>query len=179
MVCGVATFNVTGILIGLPLLAVGAVIVTVPVYWPTGRAPAFTETCTLPGVVPLAGVAVSHVPPLVAAAATVKLIAPGEPDTVTVCAAGAAPPTACVNVRVLGAAEIVPDVTDRVTCTVAGLPEIGLPFGPNAVTVTVPEYVPTVSLDPSTETDGLLLVVPLAGETDNQFTDPVVAATAV
>src|SRR5207244_410873 len=131
------TFNVTGILIGLPP-AVGAVMVTNPVYWPTARLPALAETCTVPGVVPLGGVAVSHVPPVVAVAATVKLIAPGVPDTVTVCAAGAGPPAACVKVRLAGAAEIVPAGTTRVTCTVAGLPETGLPFGPTAVTVIVP-----------------------------------------
>ena len=37
------------------------------------------------------------------------------------------------------AAEMVPAGTTRVTCTVAGLPETGLPFGPTAVTVIVPE----------------------------------------
>ena len=137
MAWAATTFSVTGTLSGLPL-AVGAVIVTVPVYCPTARVPAFAETCTVPGVVPLAGVAVSHVPPLPAAAATVKLMAPGVPEIVSACAAGADPPAACVKVRLVGAAEIVPAVTARVTCTVAGLPDMGLPFGPTAVTVTVP-----------------------------------------
>src|SRR5947207_15889819 len=94
------TFKVTGILIGLPP-AVGAEMVTVPVYWPTARLPALAETDIVPGVVPLAGVAVSQVPiPVVAP--TVKLMAPGVPDTVTVCAAGAGPPAACVKVRLAG-----------------------------------------------------------------------------
>src|SRR2546421_11553759 len=96
------TFKVTGILIGLPP-AVGAVMVTVPVYWPTARLPALAETDTVPGVVPLAGGAGSQVP-LGVAAPTVKLMAPGVPDTVTVCAAGAGPPAACVEGRLPGGA---------------------------------------------------------------------------
>src|SRR5436189_42476 len=50
------TFKVTGILIGLPP-AVGAVMVTVPVYWPTAMLPALADTDTVPGGGPLAGVA--------------------------------------------------------------------------------------------------------------------------
>ena len=131
------TFNVTGILIGLPL-APGAVMTTVPVYWPIASVPALAETCRVPGVTPLAGVAVSHVPPLAVVAATVKFTGPGVPDRVTVCAAGTDPPAAWVKVRLVGAAETVPDVTVRVTWTVAGLPETGLPLGPVPVTVMLP-----------------------------------------
>jgi hypothetical protein len=71
---------------GLPVAPGGvtAAIVTLPVYDPTARLPAFAEICTGPGVVPVAGVAVSHVPPLSAAAVTVKLMALGVPETVTV-----------------------------------------------------------------------------------------------
>jgi hypothetical protein len=101
------TLNVTGIVIGLPV-AVGAVMVTVPLYWPTARLPAFAEICMVPGVVPLAGVAASQGPPVAVAVPTVKFIGPGVPDTVTVCAAGADPPAACVKVRAAGVAETDP-----------------------------------------------------------------------
>jgi hypothetical protein len=43
MVTGVTTLSVTAYVIGLPV-APAAVIVTVPVYVPTARLPAFTET---------------------------------------------------------------------------------------------------------------------------------------
>lgn len=92
-----------------------------------------TATCTVPGVVPLCGVAASHVPPLLVPVVTLKLIGPGVPDTITFCDAGAEPPATCVNVSDEGAAVIVPAVTVRVTDTVAGL----LP-APGAVTVIVP-----------------------------------------
>ena len=70
MVCAGTTLTVTGTVIGLPD-APAEVIVTVPVYCPGVSDPALTATETLEVVVPLAGVAVSHVPPPVAAAAAV------------------------------------------------------------------------------------------------------------
>src|SRR6266568_4655373 len=57
------TVNVTATVRGLlaaPVLATE----TVPVYVPAARVPGATETLMLPGVVPLAGVAASHAPPL-------------------------------------------------------------------------------------------------------------------
>jgi hypothetical protein len=86
------TFITTGTAIGLPV-APDEVMITWPVYWPTARVPALTETETLPGVVPLAGVAVSHVPPAgTVEEVTVKLSDDGDPVTAIVWAGGALPP---------------------------------------------------------------------------------------
>src|SRR5438477_12086425 len=57
------TFNITGISSGLPAAPV-EVTVTLPVYCPGASDPLLTETWTLAGVVPLAGVAVSQLPRL-------------------------------------------------------------------------------------------------------------------
>jgi hypothetical protein len=56
---GAVTFKVTGTVTGL-LVALAAVTVTLPVYVPAARPVGFTETLTLPGVVPLEGVAESQ-----------------------------------------------------------------------------------------------------------------------
>lgn len=95
------------------------------------------DTLTVPGVVPLAGVTVSQLPPVVVAPVAVKLIAPGAPASAMVCAAGAVPPAGCVKVNPAavgaGVAVMVPEVTVRVTVIVAGLlAALG------EVTVTVP-----------------------------------------
>ena len=75
----------------------------------------------------------SQAPLLAALAETVKLIGPGVPETVRLCAAGAAPPAICPKVSDAGAAEIVPADTVKVTGTIAGL----LP-APGDVTVILP-----------------------------------------
>ena len=73
----------------------------------------------------------------------------------------------------VGVAEIVPAVTVKVTGKVAVVA-----FG--AVTVTVPLYLPGVRLLLFTVTVMLLGVVPVAGETESQFTVPLLTdATAV
>jgi hypothetical protein len=56
---GTVTFKVTGTVTGL-LVALAAVMVTLPVYVPAARPVGFTETLTLPAVVPLEGVAESQ-----------------------------------------------------------------------------------------------------------------------
>jgi hypothetical protein len=71
-------------------VAPDAVTVTVPLYAPAARPDGFTEILTDAGTVPL-GVAESHVPPVVVAAAVVKLI-PDVPETLTDWAAGVLPP---------------------------------------------------------------------------------------
>src|SRR3954454_19858634 len=91
------TFKTTGTDAGLPA-APAEVTVTVPLYWPTASVEPFTWTDTLPGVVPEAGVALSQLAPFCVEAATVKFKATGLPVTAMVCAAGAAPPAAWVNV---------------------------------------------------------------------------------
>jgi hypothetical protein len=63
---GAVTVNVTGTEIG-PLEAVADEINTDPLYVPAARAAGLTETLTLPGVAPLAGVADNHEPPDAAA----------------------------------------------------------------------------------------------------------------
>ena len=59
------TTNVTLMLCGLPV-APGAVMVTVPLYVPAAKLAGFTETLTVPELLPLLGVADNHVPPTVA-----------------------------------------------------------------------------------------------------------------
>jgi hypothetical protein len=87
----VCTVSVTGIEIGLPVA--DAVIVTVPVYVPAVRLDAFTDTATVPGVVPDAGVALSHPLPLATVTAVVNARAvAGVALTEMFCAAGAVPP---------------------------------------------------------------------------------------
>src|SRR5438093_704929 len=122
------TFNVTGILIGLPP-AVGAVMVTVPVYWPTARLPAFAETCTVPVVVPLPGVTESQLTEPVLAATAVKLNGWPLLRTCTFCAGGAGPPACWLNVSTLGLSVSVPAVTCSVTGIVTGLFATAAPPG--------------------------------------------------
>src|ERR1041385_5055227 len=152
--------------------------VTWPAYWPTVRPLPLAETEMVPGVVPLVGVTESQVrPDGVVEAAAVKLRGAGEPVILTVCAAGAGPPAACVKLKVAVGAEIVPGETVTVTLMVAGL----LP-APGEVTVIEPLYVPgVVSLLPSTEIVSvpLLLVLPLVGVTLSHGVGVVVLATAV
>jgi len=128
---------------------------------PAARPVGLTETLMEPGVVPLAGVAVSHAPPVVVVLVVVKLRAAPLLLVETLCAAGAAPPACAVNVSVVGlrvrfgrpAA-----VTVKVTATVRGLLA-----APALATETVPEYVPAARPVGLTETLMEPGVVPLAG----------------
>jgi hypothetical protein len=119
-------------------------------------------------VVPLAGVAVSQLPPPDTAAATVYASGPGVPLTVIVCAGGAVfAPCTCANVSDAGAAEIVPGSTCSVTATFTGLPDaVG-----DAI-VTVPLYVPAGRLEPLTFTDTVpgvaSVAVPFEGVAESQ-----------
>src|SRR5690349_12399008 len=121
MVWALTTFNVTRTALGLPCAPPGAVMVTVPMYWPGCRLPEFTATVTVPGVFPEAGVAVSQLPPASVVAFTAKAITPGAPVTLNVWDAGADPPAAWVKVRVSGVTVIVPPLTWTVTGTTVGL----------------------------------------------------------
>ncbi len=60
---------------------------------PTAKPETFTVTVTVPGSVPVAGVAASHPVPDVIEAAVVKLMFCPDPLMATVWAAGAEPPT--------------------------------------------------------------------------------------
>ena len=60
------------VVVGLPVAPVD-VTLTVPVYVPAAKPAGFSETFTVPGVVPLVGVADNHAP----LEATVKLTADG------------------------------------------------------------------------------------------------------
>src|ERR1039458_5646003 len=122
--------RITGTTIGLPLAPAEAMVME-PVYCATARPVPETCTCTVPGVVPVAGVALNHA--ALAELVTLKVKLDGLPVTAMVCAAGAEPPTTCVNVRVVVGAEIVPGATVKVTAMVAGL----LP-APGAVTTMAP-----------------------------------------
>ena len=62
----------------------------------------FTDTLSVPGVVPLAGAAVSHDPPLAVVLVAVKLSAVPLLVTDTLCAGGAAAPAWAVNDKVVG-----------------------------------------------------------------------------
>ena len=105
--------------------------------------------------------------PSVVLVVTVKLRAPGEPDTATFCAAGAAPPCTCVKESVVVGAEMVPGVTVKVTGMTAGLPAAN-----GLSTMTLPWYVPEVSFEPSTETLNEPLVVPVEEDTESQPSPP-------
>jgi hypothetical protein len=112
------------------LAAPAAVIVTIPLYAPATTPVVFTDTFTLPGAVPPAGLTESHWPP---EAVAVKLS--DAPAIAMLCAAGAEPPVwyaklseAGLTVSVGAAA-----VTLKVTGTV-----FGLPVEPAAVIVTEP-----------------------------------------
>src|SRR4051812_6143868 len=93
-------------------------------------------TCKVTGVLPLAGVTESQLPVDVAEAFTA--IAPGVPEMVRLPAAGAGPPCTCVKASDVGAVEIVPGRTTRVTGTVMRLLAV---FGVVEVMLTVPLYV--------------------------------------
>jgi hypothetical protein len=83
-------------------------------------------------VVPLAGDTESQVPLLVAAD-VVKLIGPGEPDTVTFCVTAVVLPTGTVKTNGVVGAEMLPELTWRVIGTTSGLP-----FAKVDVTITLP-----------------------------------------
>ena len=101
---------------------------------PAARPAGLTDTLMEPGVVPLAGVALSHAPPVVVVLLVVKLKAAPLLLVVTLCAAGAAPPAWAVKDKVVGASvREGAAVTVRVTGTVNGLFE-----APADVTVTFP-----------------------------------------
>ena len=86
------TTRLTLVITGLPV-APAEVVVTVPLYVPAVKPAGLTETPTDPDVVlPLAGVAESHEPPVVVATAVVKFKAVPLLATVIVLAAGVVPP---------------------------------------------------------------------------------------
>ena len=72
----------------VPLAEPGEAMLTVPLYVPVDKPAAFTETLSVAGVTPLAGLNVIHA----ALAVAVTLALPGLADTLTDCAAGVAPP---------------------------------------------------------------------------------------
>src|SRR3974390_3234797 len=109
-VCGVTTLKVTGMVIGLPP-APADVIVTDPLNVPTASPVGFTATCTVAGVIPVAGVAVSQLPVLLVLVATLKLSAPGVPVTAPFAVGLGGAPAAAVNIRGVVGAEIAPAVT--------------------------------------------------------------------
>ena len=119
-VCGVTTLSVTAIVIGLPP-APAEVMVTDPLYVPTASPVGFAATCTVAGVVAVAGVAVSQLPVLFVLVATEKLSAPGVPVTATFAVRFEVLLRAAVNISVVVGAEIVPAVTWRVTGMITGL----------------------------------------------------------
>src|SRR5690242_3530059 len=100
--------------------------------------PALAETVTVPGVAPVAGVAVNQVPLLSAAASTLKLMALGAPATLMVCDAGAAPPATWVKLSEAGVAEMVPALTLKMTGIEMGVSATAAPPAPVAVMVIVP-----------------------------------------
>src|SRR5271157_894532 len=123
-------------LIGLPS-APAAVMVTSPVYWPGESKPAFTETLTEAGVVPV----VPEEPTETASQGTlfpgVAVTVNGTPGGVDVtaicCAAGGAPPANWVNwIAAVGA--------ERVACWTVNVTGIwmGLLVAPGEVIVTIP-----------------------------------------
>jgi hypothetical protein len=131
---------------GLPP-APGDVIVTEPLNVPIASPVAFTATCTVAGVVPLAGVAVSQLPVLLVVVATVKFNGPGVPVTGTFAVRLEVLPKAAVNVSGVVFAEIPPVVTCRVTGIIRGL--LLAKFW---LTITLPWYVPGVRPEPFTDT---------------------------
>ena len=154
------TVSVTGIEIGLPVAK--AVIVTVPVYVPAVRLAAFTDTATVPGVVPDAGVALNHPLPVAMVTAVVNASAvAGVALTEMFCAAGAAPPVCAVNESDAGVAEI---VTGDVTVSVTGTLALAA-VDPRAVRVIVPLYEPATSPLPLAVTVTVVGVVPELGVT--------------
>jgi N-acetylmuramic acid 6-phosphate (MurNAc-6-P) etherase len=94
--------------------------VTVPVYWPTGSTVPSARTCTVDGVVPVAGVALSQLTPFRVEAVTVKFKGAGLPVTAMLCEGGTAPPATWVKVSVVVGAEMVPGSTLKCTLMVAG-----------------------------------------------------------
>ena len=101
---------------------------------PAARPVGFTDTLIAPGVVPLAGVAVSQDPPVVVVLVVVKLKAAPLLLVETLCAAGAAPPDWAVKDKVVGlSVREGAAATVRVTGTVNGLFE-----APADVRVTFP-----------------------------------------
>lgn len=84
----------------------------------------FTVTLIAPGVVPLAGEAESHAPPLVVVLVVVKLKAAPLLLVETLCAAGADPPACAENNNVIGLSVrfgSAAAVTVKVTATVCGV----------------------------------------------------------
>lgn len=116
------TVRVTGMVMGLPV-APAAVMTTLPLYVPVESEPTVADTVTVPGVEPLAGVAVSQLPPLVVEAEVVKLMTPGVPVTETVCVTAVVLPCAPVKLTVVGVAATVPALTVKLTGTVTVLEE--------------------------------------------------------
>ena len=86
------------------------------------------ETLTELGVLPMAGVATSQLPPLAVVVVTVKPSDVPPPPAITDsgCAAGAISPLRYVKVRLVGVAETpAAAVMDRLTGTLTGWPPFG------------------------------------------------------
>jgi hypothetical protein len=136
------------------------VIVTVPVYVAGASEPAFTDTFTLAGVVPVVVSTVSQLPELpFVEVVTANPSAPGVPATAIVCARGAGPPCTCANVRLVGSTESVPAFTSSVTGIVTGLPDVNPEV---EVIVTDPVYVSGANVEPSTFTVTVAGLEPVA-----------------
>lgn len=143
-------------------------------YVPGFNPEAFTETLTDAGIVEPLAEALSHEPPVVVAAATVKL-APAVPCTLTDCAGGWLPPTAYVNVS---------GVVETVSADEARFSDTGMFRGllptPAAVIwmlpVSVPDPVIALVLMETVKFAG---VVPELGETVSHAPEVTVAVTAV
>lgn len=97
------TISVTGITTGCKLLPPDGVIVTDPLYVPVAKLFAKIDTVTVPGVVPLDGVADSHEPPDVVFTLVVNVTAgPLLTDTLNICDEGSDPMVTMLNVSEFG-----------------------------------------------------------------------------
>jgi hypothetical protein len=126
-----ATIKVTAIVNGEPC-APAAVTVTLPVYVPAARLATVAEICNVCGAVPLAGETLNHVESV----AAVKLsVPPPVFETLTLCAAGFAPPCTAFMLSVVGETDNTAGGTGCDTIRVTVIVD-GEPCAPAAVTVT-------------------------------------------
>jgi hypothetical protein len=149
----------------------------VPVYVPGCRLAPLTLTAMVPGVVPLAGVTESQLLVVVTVVNAENERATPELPTVTICAAGASPPAACVKLKVAGETVKFPDVIVKVT----GIVTSGFPFV--ECTNRLPWYVPGAKPNGLTATIKLLGVAldagPLVAPTTSQLAFGGVVVEAV